>query len=145
MSWDNSWGDVKMTKKRGVVAQLIYMLVLIAIAVVVGLFFMNIVEKNKKNAANNAISQVQFSVLKDADNVVIVRTPQDPKNFEFNLSVGDVKTTFNKSVMTYNGMYYQYKNDTLKCDNDSYLVKITDKKTGRQLFFQAKCKELPTE
>ena len=141
--WDNSWGDVKMTKKRGVVAQLIYMLVLIAIAVVVGLFFMNIVEKNKKTAAKSAVSEVQFSVYKNPDGTLTIRTSQDPGNINFNVTDGTNNETFNKSTMEYTGMYYQYKT-TLTCDSGE-TAKIVDAKTGNILFFQKKCDDIPTE
>jgi len=52
----------KYKMKKGVVAQLIYMLVLVGIAVVVGLFFMNFVNKNKKNVDN----------VKTTDKIVII-------------------------------------------------------------------------
>jgi len=98
-----------MKMKRGVVAQLIYMLVLIAIAVVVGLFFMNIVEKNKKNAASTSVGELQIEAVKDvADNTIIIKTPQDPRDLTLKISVGGAVVSITKDNMTYNGFYYSY-------------------------------------
>jgi len=68
--------------KKGVVAQLIYMLVLIAIAVVVGLFFMTVVEKNKKNTTEQAYSEISFEALKLGDKLDILAStnPKDKVN-----------------------------------------------------------------
>jgi hypothetical protein len=66
--------------KKGVVAQLIYMLVLIAIAVVVGLFFMTVVEKNKKQTTDVALNEYAFeAVFVDKTNgVVRILANKDP-------------------------------------------------------------------
>jgi hypothetical protein len=130
--------------KKGVVAQLIYMLVLIAIAVVVGLFFMNIVEKNKQTAAKSAVAQVQFSVYKNPDGTLTLRTSQDPGNYVFNVTNGTASDVFDKNNMDYTGMYYQYVT-TVKCSSDNTVIKIVDNATGNVLFYQKRCSEIPTE
>ena len=130
-----------MKMKRGVVAQLIYMLVLIAIAVVVGLFFMNIVEKNKQTAAKSAVASVQFSVYQNPDGTLTIRTSQDPGDIVFKVEdiEGGTSESFDKNGMEYTGMYYQYITSTVNCTNETHTIKIVDNKTGNVLFFQKKC------
>jgi len=64
--------------KKGVVAQLIYMLVLIAIAVVVGLFFMTVVEKNKKNTTEQAYADISFDATKTGVGTYAVLASKNP-------------------------------------------------------------------
>jgi len=126
--------------KKGVVAQLIYMLVLIAIAVVVGLFFMTVVEKNKKNASENAIAEVQFEVSLDKSSKVVVKTPQEfDGNFKVETNAGS--ETFNKSVMIYNGFYYEYGSNLL-CNTSDNTDKVIIKDTAGNIYYQNYCKNL---
>ena len=133
-----------MKMKRGVVAQLIYMLVLIAIAVVVGLFFMNIVEKNKKSASSTAIAELRVEVVKDrGDNSIVILSPQEIGNLSLLVQIGSTNVTLSTKNMTYNGLYYRYDTGE-KCNNDNEFVEVKSSDDSK-LFYREKCGNIPIE
>jgi len=124
--------------KKGVVAQLIYMLVLIAIAVVVGLFFMTVVEKNKKQTSEATYAEISFDATLTGTGAIAVLASKNPAEANIGntlyfycngVKVGNASTT---DFYPYGNAYrYEFsanckEGDTFKIDNGSttYLVKV---------------------
>ncbi len=127
--------------KKGVVAQLIYMLVLIAIAVVVGLFFMTVVEKNKKQTSEATYAQISFDATLTGTNTVAILASKNPveelgnQNLSIycdNTNVANVSTS---DFYPYGNAYrYEFENSacskgkTLKISNstNTFLIKVLE-------------------
>jgi len=129
--------------KRGVVAQLIYMLVLIAIAVVVGLFFMNIVEKNKKAASGNTLAKVSFDAERVDYAKIVVSADRNPANYFQNINFecyNNTNAAIIQKTNIENEFYAQgpgYKYEVSDATNVPNCVRVkmtgTDKTTGESI------------